>query len=77
MKEQQDARKAKDLNIILAALDTDKQQLADEIGEDRTIVSKVLAGRRKAPGTRQKLARALCVKVENLIIPSELSEAEV
>ena len=72
--EDQNDRKTKALNIILAALDTDKQQLADEIGEDRTVVSKVLAGKRKALPTRKKLARALCVKVESLIIPSELTE---
>jgi transcriptional regulator with XRE-family HTH domain len=72
--EDRNDRKSKDLNIILAALDTDKQQLADEIGEDRTVVSKVLSGKRKSPSTRKKLARALCAKVEDLIIPSELTE---
>jgi len=65
-------RDKKDLDIILAALGTDKQQLADEIGEDRTIVSRVLSGKRKALATRRKLARALCSKVEALILPPDL-----
>lgn len=66
-------RSKKDLDIILVALDTDKQQLADEIGEDRTIVSRVLSGQRKAPATRRKLAKALCSKVEALILPPDLT----
>ncbi|HMV87637.1 MAG TPA: hypothetical protein PLD20_05675 [Blastocatellia bacterium] len=61
-------QRAKNLNIILAVLDTDKQQLADEIGEDRTVVTKVLAGKRKAPATRKKLAGVLCKKIEALLI---------
>jgi len=64
-------RKAKDLNVILAVLDTDKQQLADEIGENRTVVSKVLAGKRKGIATRKKLAKAICHKIEQLIIPAD------
>ena len=66
-------RSKKDLDIILVALDTDKQQLADEIGEDRTIVSRVLSGQRKALPTRRKLAKALCSKVEALILPQDLT----
>lgn len=62
---------AKKLNIILAVLDTDKQKLADEIGEDRTVVSKVLSGNRKGMTTRRKLAKNLCGKIESLIIPAE------
>ncbi len=65
-------RNRKDLDIILVALDTDKQQLADEIGVERTIVSKTLNGNRKNPAVRKKLAKALCSKVEALIIPAEL-----
>ncbi len=64
-------QREKNLNIILAVLDTDKQQLADEIGEDRTVVTKVLAGKRKGVGTRKKLAGALCKKIEALVMPNE------
>lgn len=66
-----DEQRDKDLNIILAVLDTSKQALADEIGEDRTIVTKVLAGKRKGLSTRKKLARAICGKIERLVIPVE------
>ncbi|HEX9005425.1 MAG TPA: hypothetical protein VGB07_36295 [Blastocatellia bacterium] len=59
------------LSVILTALETDKQQLADEIGEDRAVVSKVLSGNRKATGTRRKLAKAICTRIEALIIPAE------
>lgn len=67
-------QKVKDLNIILAVLNTDRQQLADEIGEDRSVVSKVLDNKRKGTNTRRKLAKALCNKVERLIIPAEAAE---
>lgn len=67
---------AKNLNIILAVLDTDKQQLADEIGEDRTVVTKVLAGKRKGAATRKKLAGALCRKIEALLIPADSGAPE-
>lgn len=65
-------RNSKDLDIILTVLETDKQKLADEIGVERTIVSKTLSGVRKNPAVRKKLATALCRKVEALIIPAEI-----
>ncbi len=60
------------LNVILATLEVDRQELADEIGEDRTVVSKVLSGNRKGVSTRKKLAKVLCSKIEALILPPEL-----
>lgn len=71
-----EGQNAKSLNIILAVLDTDKQQLADEIGEDRTVVTKVLAGKRKGTTTRKKLAGVLCKKIEALLIPVDSTTPE-
>jgi len=70
-------QKSKDLNIILAVLGTDRQQIADEIGEDRAVVSKVLAGKRKGHLTRKKVAKAVCGKIEALIIPADSVEQSV
>lgn len=54
------------VNLILTALDLDKQKLADQIGLDRTTVVKVLNGERKTKRVQQKIVVAICQRVENL-----------
>lgn len=61
----------KETDILLTLLGTDRTKLADEIGSSRTIVSKVLSGKRKGLSTRRDLAKNLCGKIEGLIIPTE------
>ena len=56
------------LKIILATLETDTTTLADEIGEQRPVVSSIVNGSRKAIKVRRKLAAALCQKVTDLIV---------
>ena len=62
------------VNIILTALDTNKQELADEIGVNRAIVSKVLSGQQRGKRTRKKLAHAICNRIETLIVGEEVEE---
>lgn len=64
------------VNVILTALGTDKQELAAEIGEDRANLSNVLSGRRPGKRTRKKLARAICARVERLIIGEDSVKGE-
>ena len=59
------------LKLLLTALDTDQQALADAIGEQRPVVNDVLNGKRKAQRTRRKMAEWLCQKVKGLILPEE------
>lgn len=65
------------LKMILTALETDTVTLADEIGEQRPVISEIINGKpRKAITARRKLADALCQKMTNLILPAEQPEAE-
>lgn len=59
------------LKIILATLETDTTALADEIGEQRPVISAIISGRRRATRARRKLADALCGKVEELVLADE------
>jgi len=64
------------VNMILTALETDKAELADEIGEDRTAVSRVLSGQRRTKRTQKKIVRAICNRIEKLIIPEDQLEED-
>lgn len=58
------------LKIILAALETDTQALADEIGEQRPVLSDIINqnGRRHAKRARHKLADAINRKIDDLVL---------
>lgn len=76
MEENQD-KKALKVNVILTALETDKQELAAEIGADRSSVSKVLGGKRVGAKIRGQVAEAICARIKNLILPpSEEKDAD-
>lgn len=65
------------IRTILTVLDTDTQTLADQIGEQRPVVSGIISGSRKATKARKKLADALCDKVTELILPKSEPENAV
>lgn len=62
---------AKDLRLkmILTSLDTSVQELADEIGANRTVVSRVLAGQRAGKRLRSRLAEAIHRRIDDLLPP--------
>lgn len=61
-------------NVLLVALNTNKQELADEIGAQRTTVTKVLQGHRIGKSIRGKLADAICRRIHDLL-PPDISSA--
>ena len=61
------------IELLLLALDTDRQKLADELQLDRTTVSKTLSGTRTARVTREAIADAIATRARALV----LSEAQV
>ncbi len=69
-------KKALQIDVILTALEIDKQYLATEIGEDRSNLTKIIAGKRKGLRIRRKLAQVICHKVEALILASNGVDAE-
>jgi len=73
--EVQDTR-ALQIDVILAVLKTDKQELADEIKEDRSNVSRVLSGQRRGARTKKKLAKAICRRVEELLLDAPSPDSE-
>lgn len=64
------------LKIILATLEIDTTTLADEIGEQRSVLSGIVNGSRKAVKARRKLAAILGQKVTDLVILNK-SEKEL
>lgn len=65
------------LKTILTVLETDTQALADEIGEQRPVVSDIVNGKpRKAYNARRKVAQSLCHKMEGLILLPDQPKAE-
>lgn len=62
-----EAQERKDLEIILTVLDANHQTLADEIGVDRSLVTRTLNGARRSPAVRKKLSKAICTRIERLI----------
>jgi len=59
------------LRIILAALETDTQELADALGEQRPVLSGIISGQRKAKRARRKLAEAVNQKINDLILTED------
>lgn len=56
------------IELLLLALDTDRQKLADELQVDRTTVSKTLSGTRTAMATKQAIAEALAARARALVL---------
>lgn len=55
------------IKIIMAVLDTDQKQLAQETGEDPAVISRVLTGQRAYKRARRQIAQALCRGVNQLL----------
>lgn len=64
------------IKIILAALDTDIQELSLQTGEQRPVLSDIInhPDKRKALRARRRLAEKLCEKVSSLILPADQPE---
>jgi DNA-binding Xre family transcriptional regulator len=62
------------VNIILTALDIDKTELAEEIGVDRTNLSRVLSGERRTKRIQKKVVEAICKRIDLLIIGEQSGE---
>lgn len=67
------------LKIILAALDMSVQDLADDIGAERSLVSRVLTGQRTGRKVRQQLAAAIQERIDQLLppLPATKARAEI
>ncbi len=57
--------------MLMTVLDVDVQELADEIGADRSNLTKIIAGERKGLRLRPKLVKALCGRIEQFILDPE------
>lgn len=64
------------LKVILTALEVDTQELADQIGEQRPVISGIISGTRIATKARRKMAAALSQRMSDLILPTASPEAE-
>lgn len=62
-------KKALQVNMVLTALETNKQELATEINTDRSSISKVLSGKRVGAKIRGQLVEAICARIKQLILP--------
>lgn len=65
------------LKMILTALDTSVQDLANDIGAERSIVSRVLTGQRVGKKMRNQLSAAIQERIEQLLPPATVPKAAV
>lgn len=61
--------------VILTALGTDIQTLANRVNEDRSLVSRILSGERQAKRVREKVADELAHQVRLFILTDEPTES--
>jgi len=61
--------------VILTALGTDIQTLANQVNEDRSLVSRILSGERQAKRVREKVADELANQVRSFILTDEPIES--
>lgn len=64
-------KKALQIEMILLAVDTDRQELATALEVDRTTIGKTLAGKRSSQTMKERIAEELCNRVRVLVVNDE------